>query len=441
MLRENGDTEFKESYSKTILKDVVAFANTDGGSVFVGISDEGTVVGVVNTDEVQRQIVNSLKDSILPDVIPFINVETPEIGGKTVIKVSVAPGSEKPYFLRDKGLSPDGVFIRSGSSCQPLGLSGIRSMILASSGRSYEDGRSLIQDLTFNSFEREMKRRNLECGEPQMRTLHIIGADGLYTNLGLLVSDQCPYSIKVAVFQGKDKTVFRNRKEFFGSILDQLSEVYSFLDFYNGTKASFEGLYRTDKRDYPEDTLREALLNSIVHRDYSFNGSTLVNIFEDHIEFNSLGGLVPGLSLDAIMLGVSLSRNPNLAALFFRMEIVESYGTGIDKIMGLYKDCPNKPIFQTAEGAFRVVLYNRNGEPQKEEKKESAPLNRSKASRTGKAEILGYVEKNGTITRKDAEELLGVGTTHAYNILNDMCSEGLLVKEGAGRSSYYTSNE
>ena len=110
---------------------------------------------------------------------------------------------------------------------------------------------------------------------------------------------------------------------------------------------------RTDRRDYPEETIREALLNSIIHRDYLFSGSTIINMFDDHIEFISLGGLVRGISMEAIFMGVSQSRNPNLAAVFYRLGLVESYGTGIRKIMRLYQGLKHQPVFKSAEGPLR----------------------------------------------------------------------------------------
>ncbi len=161
-------------------------------------------------------------------------------------------------------------------------------------GTSYEECKSINQNLTFDTLEREMKERGMEFGPSEMRTLNMIGYDGLYTNLALLLSEECTHTIKVAVFQGKVGVLFRNRKEFSGSLLNQLNDAYAFLDLYNGTEATFSGLRRTDRRDYPEDALREALLNSIIHRDYLFSGSTIINIYDDRIEFVSLGGLVRG---------------------------------------------------------------------------------------------------------------------------------------------------
>ena len=108
-----------------------------------------------------------------------------------------------------------------------------------------------------------------------MQTLKITSSDGLYTNLGLLLSDQCPHTVKAAVFEGTDQSVFKDRREFSGSLMRQLDEAYDYIDFHNRTHATFQKLLRVDTRDYPEVAVREALLNSLVHRDYSFRTSTL----------------------------------------------------------------------------------------------------------------------------------------------------------------------
>lgn len=203
----------------------------------------------------------------------YLRVNTVEIEEKQVIEIDVTTGTNRPYYLREKGLKPGGVYVRKGSSTQPMTEEGIREMILQNSGRSFELCRSMNQELTFHTLQTEMQRRSIEIGPSQMRTLKLIGEDGLYTNLALLLSDQCESTTKVALFQGTDKELFRDRKEFTGSILKQLEDVYQFIDLVNKTKATFSRLDRTDRRDYPEEAVREALLNSIVHRDYSFSGS------------------------------------------------------------------------------------------------------------------------------------------------------------------------
>lgn len=348
----------------------------------------------------------------------------------------MATGTNRPYYLREKGLKPGGVYVRKGSSTQPMTEEGIREMILQNSSRSFELCRSMNQELTFKTFQSEMQQRSIEIGPSQMRTLKLIGEDGLYTNLALLLSDQCETTTKVALFQGTDKEVFRDRREFTGSVLKQLEDVYQFIELLNKTKATFSGLNRSDRRDYPEEAVREALLNSIVHRDYSFSGSNIVNIYDNRIEFVSLGGLVSGLELKSIFLGVSQSRNPNLAAIFYRMKLIESYGTGIGKIERAYKANAAGPEFETAKGVFRVTLPNRNEEKNSEIYLEDDIRNDISLSKQ-KERILRYVQENGSITRKGVEDLIGAGTTKAFRLLRELCESDKLKREGSGKTTSY----
>ena len=231
-------------------------------------------------------------------------------------------------------------------------------MIKETDGDSYEKCRSLNQNLTFDYTEKIFENADLSFGLSQKKTLGLIGEDDLYTNLALLLSDQCNHTLKVAVFEGIEKNIFKDRKEFKGSLLKQVTETFEFINLINKTEATFAGLTRKDERDYPLEAIREALLNAVVHREYSFSGSTLVNIYEDRIEFISLGGIISGLSLDSIMLGVSQSRNEKLANVFYRLHLIEAYGTGIKKIFTNYEKYNMKPIIRAEIGAFQVVLPN-----------------------------------------------------------------------------------
>ena len=436
LLFENQNIEFKQEYVPDIRKEVMGFANAEGGTVYVGIRKDGKVLGVEDPDGVMLQIVNSLKDALAPDIMPFVRVNSVEIEGKQVVEINVTTGTNRPYYLREKGLKPSGVYVRKGRSTQPMTEEGIREMILQNSGRSFELCRSMNQELTFHTLQAEMQKRLIELGTSQMRTLKLIGEDGLYTNLALLLSDQCETTTKVALFQGTDKEVFRDRKEFTGSILKQLEEVYQFINLLNKTKATFSGLDRTDMRDYPEEAVRESLLNSIVHRDYSFSGSNLVNIYENRMEFVSLGGLVSGLELKSIFLGVSQSRNPNLAAVFYRMRLIESYGTGIGKIERAYKTYQFQPEFETAKGVFRVTLPNRN-EKQEREERAKDHVDTMVSLNEQKSLIVQYAKENGSVTRKEVEDLIGAGTTKAFRLLKELCEAGKLEQKGNGKLSTY----
>ena len=303
-------------------------------------------------------------------------------------------------------------------------------MIVEYYGKSYETVRSLKQNLTFIAFQKELAERHLSFGEAQMRTLNLIGEDGLYTNLALLLSDQCEHTLKIAIFQGTDDVVFRNHQEFTGSLLSQLKEGFAFLDKNIAVKSSIDGLRRKDERDYPMAAVREALLNAIIHRDYGFNGSTIINIYDDRIEFISLGGLVSGLSMDAILMGVSQSRNAGLANVFFRLKLVESYGTGIKRIQALYKGSPKQAVFASATGAFKTTLYNLNESGISEKMSLYQPNNEKEI-------ILNLAIKQKSITRKDVEIALSIGSTKAYSLLTDLCNKGILIMQKAGNRTCY----
>lgn len=423
-LYESETVELKEINTTDLKKEIVAFANTNGGIIYIGVQDSGEIIGVDNADFVMQQISNSLRDSIRPDISMFTNIELLQQDKKFFIKLTVSQGTKKPYYLSDKGLKPTGVYVRSGTTSAPASEDAIRMMIKMTDGDSFEANRSLVQELTFHRLNEELKKRGLEFTEVQMKNLGILSSDDIYTNMGLLVSDQCKHSIKFAIFQGTDKLVFKDRKELTGSLFAQLTDAYKTIDFYNGTKASFHDLLRTDERDYPEDAVREALLNAIVHRDYSFSGSTFINLYSDRLEMISLGGLVSGLSLEAAMLGAFQPRNEKLAALFYRMKLIEAYGTGISKIISCYKGLQVQPKFENVEGAFRVVLPNINAKVLSAEDQKYLP-------------ILRLFENQKEITRADVEEALGAGTTHAINTLKEMQDKELITKVGSGRLTRY----
>ncbi len=427
ILYESETVELKELYTSDLKKEIVSFANTNGGTIYIGVQDSGEIIGLDNADFVIQQISSSLRDSIRPDVSMFANIELMKEDSKFYIKLTVSQGTKKPYYLSDKGLKPTGVYVRSGTTSAPASEDVIRMMIKMTDGDSYEANRSLVQELTFNTLNDELQKRGLEFTEVQMKNLGILSSDNIYTNMGLLVSDQCKHSLKFAIFQGTDKLVFKDRKELSGSLFAQLTDAYKTIDFYNGTKATFHDLLRTDERDYPEDAVREALLNSIVHRDYSFSGSTFINLYSDRLEIISLGGLVYGLSLEAAMLGASQTRNEKLASLFYRMKLIEAYGTGISKIISCYKGLHYQPKFENVEGAFRVTLPNIHAQELNVEDEKYL-------------RILRLFEKKKEITRGDVEEALGAGTTHAINMLKEMLDKELIQKVGNGRLTRYVVN-
>lgn len=419
---ENFNTELKEVLTSELKKEV----NTCDGTIYIGINDKGEVIGVENSDDVIERASASIRNAIKPDVTMYVTLNIEDIEDKKVVVIKVQRGASRPYYIGEKGLKPSGVYIRQGNSSIPASEEYIRQMIKETDGDSFEKLRSLNQNLTFNYTNMIFEKTGIEFGEVQKKTLGIIGEDNLYTNLGLLLSDQCVHTLKIAVFEGKDKAVFKDRKEFTGSLLKQITEAFEYIDLINKTKATFEGLIRKDERDYPVEAIREALLNAVVHREYSFGASTLINIYEDRIEFLSLGGIVSGLSLEAIMLGISQSRNEKLSNVFYRLRLIEAFGTGIQKIIRSYTDYEVQPTFKAEQGAFVVILPNRHLSGKKEI-----------VSLTDGQERVMKILGTGEKSRKEIEDSIGLSQTRVINLLKELQELNIIEKIKKGRNISY----
>lgn len=435
--RETETVELKSIVMDDIKKEIIAFANCDGGTIYVGVADDGKVLGVENADECALQISNMVRDAVKPDVTMFIHYETLECDGKAVVAVNIQRGTNRPYYLAKKGLRPEGVYVRQGYSSVPATDTAIRQMIKETDGDSFENMRSINQALTFEATKKEFEKRNVVFGQPQMQTLKIVSADGIYTNLGLLLSEQCLHTIKAAVFEGINQNVFKDRREFSGSLMQQLNDVYDYIDFHNQTHATFRKLLRIDTRDYPEVAVREALLNTLVHRDYSFRASTLISIYDDRIEFVSIGGLLPGLELDDLMMGVSVCRNPHLANVFYRLQLIEAYGTGMKKIMGAYANALVQPKIKTTNNAFKIILPNVNFTQKAAEVHRDFEKAADLALDSNEEKVLQFLREHLMITRKETQTLLEVSQSTAGRILKAMVDSGRIKQIGESRTTRY----
>lgn len=424
------DSEFKREYISDIKNTIVAFANTKGGVLKVGIDNNGNVYSLDNVDYTLTQISNSIRDSIIPDITMSIDYS---VRDDKAIEVTVREGTNKPYFLKDKGIKPSGIYVRRGASTVPASWEQIRTMIKQTDGDKYESLRSFEQNLTFSFAKEEFSNKNLPFDEPKYITLGIMNLDKTYSNLGEIISDQCKHTIKVAVFEGVEKAVFKDRREFGGSLLKQLRDVYDYLDLTNKTQATFSGLERIDKRDYSEMVIREALVNAIVHRDYAFSGSIIINVYDDKMEFISLGGLVGGLSEEDIKSGISQTRNEKLANIFFRLKYIETYGYGLPNIFRNYEQTERKPIIKVTDNTFVIIIPNKNYKLQ--------PGNISRQI-TGIAnenylKVIDYIRTNGSITRIEVETVLGVKQSRAYQVLRKMVDDGLIISSKVGGKKAY----
>ena len=216
------------------------------------------------------------------------------------------------------------------------------------------------------------------------------------------------HTIKVAAFEGTTQNQFKDRKEFSGSLFQQMDEVYDYIDFRNQIHSSFQKLYRIDQRDYPETAVREALLNLLIHREYSYRASSFVSLYTDRIEFISIGGLLSGVTLKDVMMGISVCRNVKLANIFYRLELIEAYGTGMRKIMEAYSETGKKPEIETSDNAFKINLPNLNvhAEPKK------TVIDRPADDGDQEEAVVSLARKQGTFTRRKFRRSWGSASQH-----------------------------
>lgn len=435
MQYESERVEYKLQMVDDIYKEVIAFANMDGGVIYIGIDDNGNLIGIDNVDETYTRLTNGIRDAIAPDVTMFVRYVLQD---NKVIRIEVEEGSYKPYYLKSKGMKSNGVYVRQGASSVQASPDQIRRMIKDSDGDVFEEMRTVVQELSFEEAERTFKRYKVDFSEEKYIALGLrsIG-DDQYTNLAMILSDQCQHTIKIAVFGDEANITFKDAKEFGGSIFKQLDDSYAYLTLCNRTAATFKGLERVELPDYPEDALREALLNAIIHRDYSYSGSIIINVNDFGIEFISIGGLLPGLSADDIRNGISQPRNRKLAEIFHRLRLIESYGTGIRKIYTLYKNCAAQPRIEVTNNTFKLVLPNMNASGSitghVPEKSEKAPVVITPQMKM----VIDYLTEYGEMTDEDLQELLNIKKTRAYLLARQMSENGLIDIIGRGAAKKY----
>ena len=177
-------------------------------------------------------------------------------------------------------------------------------------------------------------------------------------------------------------------------------------------------------------------MNLLVHREYSFRASTFISLYEDRIEFTSIGGLVSGVTLNDIMMGISVCRNIKLANVFYRLELIEAYGTGMLKIQEAYSGTGKSPKIETSDNAFKIILPNLNVHTEQDE-----PSTNKLVGSVQENLVIDLAKKQDTFTRKDLEKTLEISQTACGRLLKRMMESGQIVQEGKGRNTHYRLSE
>jgi len=422
--------EFKEIFTDKIKCEIIAFLNTNGGKILVGINDDGCVIGVNNRDEVDGVLSSWIRDSFFPNITPYISYYYDDYD---VLVIEVKEGKQKPYYLTNKGPVPSGVYIRIGRSCRKANEFEILQMIRDSSGYSYEQDKSLEQNLHFTSLKMYFDKENIEFNVSKHKTLNLINKDGEYTNLGYLLSDENNIEVKLAVYKGTNSCEFKVKKELTGSMISIAHQILDYAKLFNDTSAKIVGyqLERIEQKSYPDIALREAIINAVCHCDYSRLSNIKIEFYDDKVVITSPGGIYGGISLDDIFSGKQSFRNPGLINVFSKLNMIENYGTGIQRICGAYRNFERGDIFIVDKNFFTVILKNVKYISQNVSCHDSQndSLNDSKNISDIEKKVFNLIKSNPLIKRSVIAKIIGVSERTIYRIIKKIRLKENLEKE------------
>ncbi|MBR4652233.1 MAG: putative DNA binding domain-containing protein [Kiritimatiellae bacterium] len=319
-------------------EEAVAFLNRrEGGILYIGIDKAGKPVGVKDIDGDILKIKDRLRNNLLPSAMGLFDVTADEVGGVKVIKVFFAGGSEKPYYLKRYGMTPKGCFIRVGTACEPMPEAMIEDLFARRVRNSIGRIRSVRQDLTFEQLRIYYQEHGFKLNDNFARTLELLTDDGAYNYAAYLLADENANSIKVAKYAGCDRVELVANNEYgMTSLVTATKRVIERLKVENTVRTRKTALERIDTPLWDEKAVREAVINAIVHNDYTREVPPKVELFSDHLEITSFGRLPEGLTKDDFFAGVSIPRNKELMRIFRDLELVESLGSGMGYIMQKY---------------------------------------------------------------------------------------------------------
>ena len=300
MLQESNRIELKETLNDKLEKEIVAFLNNrEGGVLYIGIDDDGHPIRNPDIDSVQLKIADRIKNNILPSTLGLFDIFIEDIQGIAVIKIIISSGLEKPYYIRGKGMSPSGCYMRIGTSTQPMPIALIDELYAKRIHTTLRNISSPRQDLSFAQLKIYYQERGLELNNQFANSLELYTPDGKYNYAAYLLADENGVSIKVAKYAGKNKVDLIENEEYgYCSLVKATNMVLEKMKIENITKTKVTSTKRVEKNLVEPVPLREALINAIVHNDFSREIPPVFEIFSDRIELTSYGGLIQGQSIE-----------------------------------------------------------------------------------------------------------------------------------------------
>ena len=465
---ESKNIEYKVTLpdkSEKYMKTIVAFANTQGGKLIVGIDDKThQVVGVENDTLFQTMdgIANAVSDSCVPQIIPDIEPQT--VDGKTVIVVSVEAGKNRPYYLKSKG-KDNGTYIRVAGTSRQAFSEKIKELEMEGARISWDELTCVGYPVTEEATDKlcqdiEKFRKKAGMAEHSVKKEQLINwkilkqSEGqlLATNAyALLTSDYFPFSkTQCAVFKGTDRAVFLDKREFIGPIYTQIEEAVDFVLRNIRLGATIDGLVRKEKYELPPEAIREMIINAHCHRNLLDESCIQVAVYDDRLEVTSPGGLYNGLTYEEVMNGHSKIRNKGIANIFGQMGLVEAWGSGIKRIFNAAEEYGlPKPRFREFDNMFRVELFRNNSMAMTEKKdgEDSEKVRRKDGEDSEKNQIYELTDTqkkivellriNKQLSAKKIAEQLGLGSRSIEKNIKKLKSLGFLIRHGSPKNGYW----
>jgi len=434
---EGYNTEFKLSYTSNLAKEICAMANATGGKILIGVTDDGNIKPIRVTNKLKSEIQNLVRN-----FDPSFNVILEESGG--VLIVDVPEGNEKPYSVGGK------FYLRQGANSQQLSRNEIRNFFIQEGLIMFDDQANEDFDINkdvdkpiFENFRRMSHISKLMPENDLLVNLNLI-RDGKMKNAGVLLFSKevtkffTQATINCVFFRGKDRYTILDRKEFFGDINTNYEEAFKFVQSKLNTEYIIKGGPRQEILELPEDALREAILNAIVHRDYFVKGANIqINVYSDRVEIINPGGLVKGITLKDLG-KKSLSRNNLLFGLMQRMDLVEKSGSGFLRIRrALRRYRMTDPIIETNENWFTITFIRPDLQKRTIQERFEGDGTAQKSSEKSSEKILNILQEQDRISAKELAEKLGISSRAVEKNIMKLKEKGLLKRVGPDKGGYW----
>jgi len=439
MLHENNRTEFKAELNDKLEKEVVAFLNNrEGGILYIGVDDDGKPVGLSALDETQLKIADRIKNNILPSTLGLFDIVTDVVDGVSVIKILISSGLEKPYYIKKQGMSPNGCFIRMGTSSQPMTTSMIDDLYSKRIHTTLRNIPSPRQDLTFAQLKIYYQERGLELNDRFANSLELLTPDGKYNYVAYLLADENGVSVKVAKYAGTDKVDLIENEEYgYCSLIKATNQVLDKLKIENSTMAKVTSTKRIEKNLVEPIPMREAIINTIVHSDFSREIPPVFEIFSDRMVFTSYGGLIPGQSEQDFFSCSSMPRNRELMRVFKDVGLVEQLGSGMSRILKVY----DKSIFNISEHFIKVEFpfpVQKNNQIIAIGDEIGDEIGDDNGDENKVLEVLRI---EPAITAKKLSETINMSPRKISRIIKELRETGRIVRVGSDRKGYWEIKE